>query len=240
MIKSWYEYDWAGAEKEFQAALALEPGLITALLWQSLYFSAIGKALGCCRFSPKSSRDRASLRQRQSLSRRGAASRRTIRSRSPPDATEHRDRSQLLSFPHVHGQELVLARALSTKPSPNINERSSLPPKASRFLLCWLPHMASKGERQRALTLLKRVRAAEDRTDPSVIIAMVYAALGEVDEMFKCDQAGSRSKIRADLYRSNQPRISTVSQRSALQGVSRLCRPSIHRSRLTLPAQYSG
>ena len=44
---------------------------------------------------------------------------------------------------------------------------------------------ASKGERQHALTLLKRVRAAEERSDPSVVVAMVYAALGEVDEMFK-------------------------------------------------------
>lgn len=43
LIKSWYEYDWAGAEWEFQATLALEPGLISALLWQSRYFSAIGK-----------------------------------------------------------------------------------------------------------------------------------------------------------------------------------------------------
>jgi TolB-like protein len=45
LIKSWYEYDWAGAENEFQAALALEPGLITALLWQSLYLSAVGRHL---------------------------------------------------------------------------------------------------------------------------------------------------------------------------------------------------
>ena len=44
---------------------------------------------------------------------------------------------------------------------------------------------AKKGERQRALALLKRVRAAGERTDPSVMVAMVYAALGEVDEMFK-------------------------------------------------------
>jgi hypothetical protein len=29
------------------------------------------------------------------------------------------------------------------------------------------------------------VRAAEERSDPSVLVAMVYAALGEVDEMFK-------------------------------------------------------
>jgi hypothetical protein len=29
------------------------------------------------------------------------------------------------------------------------------------------------------------VRAAEERSDPSVLVATVYAALGEIDEMFK-------------------------------------------------------
>ncbi|MGA8708574.1 MAG: tetratricopeptide repeat protein, partial [Steroidobacteraceae bacterium] len=43
LIKSWYEFDWVGAEREFQLALRLDPGQVTALLWQSLYLSAMGR-----------------------------------------------------------------------------------------------------------------------------------------------------------------------------------------------------
>ncbi len=101
-----------------------------------------------------------------------------------------------------------------TKPSPNISEHSSLPQRASKFLLIWLTRMLEKGERQRALTLLKRVRAAGERTDPSVMVAMVYAALGEIDEMFKWIETGGRPKIRPDLYNSDQRGISPLLRRS--------------------------
>ena len=43
LIKSWYDWDWDGAEREFQAALALDPSQITALIWQSLYLAAVGR-----------------------------------------------------------------------------------------------------------------------------------------------------------------------------------------------------
>ena len=43
LIKSWYDWDWDGAGREFQIALGLDPSQITALLWQSIYLSATGK-----------------------------------------------------------------------------------------------------------------------------------------------------------------------------------------------------
>jgi len=43
LIKSWYDLDWPGAEGEFQTALRLDPSQIAALLWQSLYFLAMGR-----------------------------------------------------------------------------------------------------------------------------------------------------------------------------------------------------
>ena len=43
LIKSWYDWDWNGAGREFQIALGLDPSLVTAHLWQSLYLSAMGK-----------------------------------------------------------------------------------------------------------------------------------------------------------------------------------------------------
>ena len=43
LIKSWYDWDWEGAGAEFQAALALDPRQITALIWQSLFLSVNGR-----------------------------------------------------------------------------------------------------------------------------------------------------------------------------------------------------
>jgi tetratricopeptide (TPR) repeat protein len=45
---------------------------------------------------------------------------------------------------------------------------------------------ASKGERRRALNILQKVKAAEDRTEPAVLIAVIYASLGLEREMFAC------------------------------------------------------
>jgi TolB-like protein/Tfp pilus assembly protein PilF len=43
LIKNWYDLDWSGAEREFQMALELDPSQIAALIWQSLYLSAVGR-----------------------------------------------------------------------------------------------------------------------------------------------------------------------------------------------------
>jgi tetratricopeptide (TPR) repeat protein len=43
LIMNWYDLDWSGAEREFQMALELDPSQIAALIWQSLYLSAVGR-----------------------------------------------------------------------------------------------------------------------------------------------------------------------------------------------------
>jgi len=43
LLKSWYDLDWAGAEREFQVALSLDSSHLTTLLWQSLYLAAMGR-----------------------------------------------------------------------------------------------------------------------------------------------------------------------------------------------------
>ena len=44
--------------------------------------------------------------------------------------------------------------------------------------------LAGKGDRQGALSMVERLRAAEDRTEPAVLIACVYARLGMTEEMY--------------------------------------------------------
>jgi tetratricopeptide (TPR) repeat protein len=46
--------------------------------------------------------------------------------------------------------------------------------------------LGAKGERRRALNIIQKVKAAEDRTEPSILIAVIYASLGLEREMFEC------------------------------------------------------
>ena len=184
LIKSWYEYDWAGAEKEFQAALALEPGLITALLWQSLYLSAVGRHLDAVA-SVQRARDIEPLSASVNLYL-GVAQHHA----GQYDLALRQMRQSIEIDPNYYRSHMFMGRNLCwlRRYDEAIAEHQralELAPESIEVLTMLAVAHGSKGERQRALTLLKRVRAAGERTDPSVMVAMVYAALGEVDEMFK-------------------------------------------------------
>jgi TolB-like protein/Tfp pilus assembly protein PilF len=184
LIKSWYEYDWAGAEKEFQAALALEPGLITALLWQSLYLSAVGRHLDAVA-SVQRAREIEPLSASVNLYL-GVAQHHA----GQYDLALRQMRQSIEIDPNYYRSHMFMGRNLCWlhRYDEAIAEHQralELAPESFEALAMLAIAHASKGERQRALTLLKRVRAAEERSDPSVLIAMVYAALGDADEMFK-------------------------------------------------------
>jgi TolB-like protein/Tfp pilus assembly protein PilF len=184
LIKSWYEYDWAGAEKEFQAALALEPGLITALLWQSLYLSAVGRHLDAVA-SVQRARDIEPLSASVNLYL-GVAQHHA----GQYDLALRQMRQSIEIDPNYYRSHMFMGRNLCWlhRYDEAIAEHQralELAPASIEVLTMLAVAHGSKGERQRALTLLERVRAAGERTDPSVMVAMVYAALGEVDEMFK-------------------------------------------------------
>ena len=48
--------------------------------------------------------------------------------------------------------------------------------------------MASMGDHDGALNVLEKVRAAESRFEPALLIAFIHASLGEASEMFRCLQ----------------------------------------------------
>jgi TolB-like protein/tetratricopeptide (TPR) repeat protein len=184
LINSWYEYDWDGAKKEFQAALALEPGLITALLWQSLYFSAVGKHLDAVA-SVQRAREIEPLSASVNLYL-GVAQHHA----GQYDLALRQMRQSIEIDPNYYRSHMFMGRNLCWlhRYDEAIAEHQralELEPDSVEVMAMLATSYASNGERQRALTLLKQVRAAEERTAPSVLVAMVYAALGEADEMFK-------------------------------------------------------
>jgi TolB-like protein/Tfp pilus assembly protein PilF len=184
LIKSWYEYDWAGAEKEFQAALALEPGHITALIWQSLIFEAEERhddAIALLQRAREIEPLSASVNLYLGMAQHHAGQ---------YDLALRRLRQSIEIDPSYYRSHMFMGRLLCSlhRFDEAIAEHQralELAPESIEILAYLAAAHARKGERRQALILLKRVRATEARTDPSVLVATVYAALGEIDEMLK-------------------------------------------------------
>lgn len=185
LINSWYEYDWEGAEREFRTALALESSLVTAWLWQSLYFSAMGRhqeAVSSVQrareIEPLSAGVNLYLGIAQTHAGQYDLAQRQIQQTIEIDPTYYRShmfQGRNLSWLGRHDEAIAAyQRALA------------LAPDSFEVLAMLSAAHAAKGERQRALSLLKTVRTSEKRAEPAVLIAMVYARLGDAVRMFQC------------------------------------------------------
>jgi len=184
LLKSWFDWDWSGAEREFQAALALDPSQVTALVWQSLLFAAIGRH-----------KDAIASMQRA----------REIEPLSPTvnlylgmsqmfaghfDLAIRQIQQSIELDPGYYRSHFFLGRAFGCI------ERYDDAIAAVQKAICLAPDnieplaylgtaMAGKGDRQAALEIVKKVRVAEERTEPAVLVASIYAQLGMADEMFE-------------------------------------------------------
>ena len=54
--------------------------------------------------------------------------------------------------------------------------------------------LAGKGERQRALNIVKKLRVAGEKTEPAILIATIYARLGLATEMYEWLERGVAQK----------------------------------------------
>lgn len=184
LIKSWYDLDWKGAEHEFQVALGLDASQITALLWQSLYLSVMGRhqeAIGSVQrareIEPLSCNVNLYLGVAQTHGGRYDLALRQIQQAIELDPGYYRSYMFLgRSLASVDRHDEAIAafqKALSLTPD-NLESLAFLGVSA-----------AAKGDRQRALDIVNEVRAAEDRTEPAVLIAGIYASLGLATEMYE-------------------------------------------------------
>ncbi len=193
LIKSWYDWDWDGAGREFQAALGLDPSQIAALIWQSLYFCATGR-----REEAIGSMQRA--REIEPLSAPvnvylGAAQ---MHAGQNDLAMRQLQRSIELD-PGYYRSHMFLGRNLGSlgrydEAIAAFEKALSLTPDNLESLAFLGAALAAKGERQRALAIVKKVKAAEDRTEPAVLIATIYAKLGLAKEMYEWLERGVAQK----------------------------------------------
>jgi TolB-like protein/Tfp pilus assembly protein PilF len=183
LIKSWYDWDWSGAGREFQAALALDPSQIAALIWQSLYLSAVGKtqeAIG--------SMQRA--REIEPLSTSVNLYLGVAQTHAGQHDLALRQLQQSVELePGYYRPYFFLGRNLAwlgryEEAIQAFEKALSLTPDNLESLAFMGAALAAKGERQRALNIVKKVRLAGEKTEPAVLIATIYARLGSAAEMY--------------------------------------------------------
>lgn len=183
LIKSWYDWDWNGAKRDFQIALGLEPSNVTTLLWQSLLQTSMGKkqeAIASMQrareIEPLSPSVNLYLGMAQAFAGQHDLAVRQIQQSIELDPSYYRPHMFLgrsLSCLERH-EEAVAALRKSLALSPEHIETMAFLGSA----------LAGSGDRKEALELIERVQAAGTRTEPAVLIACVYARLGMTNEMY--------------------------------------------------------
>jgi tetratricopeptide (TPR) repeat protein len=101
--------------------------------------------------------------------------------------------------PSYYRSYMFLGRALSSLERNDeavvaFEKALSLTPDSLESLAFLGAALAAKGERQRSLAIVKMVKAAEDRTEPAVLIATIYARLQLSKEMYEWLERGVAQK----------------------------------------------
>jgi TolB-like protein/Tfp pilus assembly protein PilF len=183
LLKSWYDWDWNGAGEEFRAALALDPSQITALIWQSLYFAATGRPQEAIR-SMQRAREIEPLSCSVNLYL-GLA----LTNGGQYDLALRQLQHSVELDPGFYRSYFFLGLNLASlgrydEAAAAFEKALSLAPDNLEALAFLGAVLAAKGDRQRALAIVKKVKAAENRTEPAVLIAAIYARLGLAPEMY--------------------------------------------------------
>jgi TolB-like protein/Flp pilus assembly protein TadD len=185
LIKSWYDLDWSGAEREFQTALQLDPSQITALIYQSLYLSVVGRhqeAVQSVRHAreiePLSATVNLYLGHAYALAGQYDLALRQMQHSIELDPGYYRSHMflgiQLTRLDRFDEAIAVFQKAQSLA-KDDLSSRTYMGVA-----------LAGKGDRRRAPEIAKEMKSTVDRTEPDLLIAPIYAKLGLATEMFEC------------------------------------------------------
>ena len=184
LLKIWYESDWAGAEREFERALTLDPGNITALLWQSPLLSALNrhaesiasvrKAMESEPLSPVVNAYFGAALSNSGQFDLGIRQLKLAIELDPFYYRSHMFLGHGLEWAH-RGEEAIAAYRRALELSPDNPES-----------LAYLgSSLASSGDRSGAMEIMERVKAAAGRLEPALLVAQIHASLGEANEAFR-------------------------------------------------------
>ena len=184
LIKIWYDFDWVGAEREFKVAISLDPGQVTALLWQSLYLSAMGRNQEAVA-SVQRARDSEPLSPIVNMYL-GVA----LGHAGHYDLAIRQLNQTIELDPHNYRTYMFLGRTLSWVGRNDdalkaFQKALSINPDNLEALAFTGTLKAGVGDRQGALKIMKQVVAAGAKTEPAILVAHIFAKLGEDSQMFE-------------------------------------------------------
>jgi TolB-like protein/Tfp pilus assembly protein PilF len=185
VVKRDYEWDWSGAEEEFQRAIDLNPGCAEAYHWRGTMFGMRGRHSEAVRDKTRAlSMDPLSVIFRHDVGRMEYFARHYDEAlahyRAAIDMDKHFFFSQL-GLAQVYLEKGLFQQAISAlKAGVRLANDST-------FALARLAHgHAVAGERKRAHTILKRLRApSQQRYVSPFDVALVHAGLQDYDEAFR-------------------------------------------------------
>jgi TolB-like protein/tetratricopeptide (TPR) repeat protein len=183
LIKSWYDLDWAGAEREFKTALSLDPSHITALLWQSLYLAAMGRSTEAVESAsrakesePLSVTTNIYLGMSLNFSGQYDLAVRQLRQAIELDPGYYRSYLFLgvtLNAAGRHEEAIALLLKARSLNRDNVE------------VLAYLAvSYAGAGNRSEAAGFIQEVKSASSRMEPAILLASAYAQLGDAEETF--------------------------------------------------------
>jgi tetratricopeptide (TPR) repeat protein len=179
--KQYYEWDWAGAEREFKRAIALNPNDATAHSWYALYLISAGRVQEGLAESKQ-----ALLFDPFSLTINNGHGRRLYWAREYDQAIEQSQKTRELE-PNYNAESWTLALAMEQKGELKkaIAELKSNGSE-NTFALASLGHAYALSGNTAAATAI--VRELEERSRGTYVdplsVAWVYAGLAKKDEAF--------------------------------------------------------
>lgn len=191
-VKTWYERDWAGAEREYKRAIELDPNYATAHHWYSLLLVGMGRfeegfaeIRRAHELEPYSLIIATTVGRRVHFGRRydeAIAAYRSALELDPNFAIAHK----WLGI--AYAQQGSFADALE-----ELRKATELEPKNTVIRAALAYGYALSGSGAEARKILEGLKAGRRYVSP-YRVAIVYAALGETDQAFEWLEKGYRER----------------------------------------------
>jgi tetratricopeptide (TPR) repeat protein len=197
MLNCWYGLDWPSVGRNFHIALSLAPTQITALLWQSLYFQAMGR-------HEQSIASARRARESEPLSPitnmyLGVA----FMNSGQCDLAIRQLKQAIELDPQTYRPHMFLGIAYQLleryqDAMSSFSVALSMNPENLESIGYKGVVKAKQGDRRGALEVVDQLKKTE-RTDSSNMIPLIYASLGEDVEVFRWLEL-ARDRRSAPIY----------------------------------------
>ena len=216
-IKLSYEWDWSGAEAEFQQAIQLNPGYATAHQWYGVFLSEVGRHNDSIRERTRAQElDPLSLSISTGLGRALYWARRYDESIQQLQATMSRDQNYAdtyWSLGLAYEQKKMYAEAVSSFQRAVDLSKTSEFAEGKPEMLALLGHAyALDGKKTEAVAILDQLKGftATKRYVSPYAVALIYVALNERDSAFQWLEQAFSERDENFIHLKVDPRLDPI------------------------------